>query len=77
MGNTLEISVVERTNQVNYACIPFNQFGDGRAKIVPVEVYCKFSFYFFCQFERSYFRGQYSGYGILLDLVKLFIYGKS
>ena len=47
VGNTLEISVVERTNQVNYACIPFNQFGDGRAKIVPVEVYCKFSCYFF------------------------------
>ena len=77
VGSTLEISVSERTNQVNYACIPFNQFGDGRAKMILVEVYCKFSFYFVCQFERSYLRDQYSSYGILLDLVKLFIYGKS
>ena len=77
MGNTLETSVVERTNQVNYACIPFNQFGDGKAKMILVEVYCKFSFYFVCQFERSYLRSQYSSYEILLDLAKLFMYGQS
>ena len=43
VGNTFETSVVQRTSQVNYACTPFNLFGDGQTKVIAVEVYCKYS----------------------------------
>lgn len=35
-------SVVQRTIQVNYACTPFNYFGDGQTVVIVVEVYCKY-----------------------------------
>ncbi|CAH3176467.1 unnamed protein product, partial [Porites lobata] len=37
VGNTFETSVVQRTSQVNYACTPFNHFGDGKTKVIAVE----------------------------------------
>lgn len=35
-------SVVQRTIQVNYACTPFNYFGDGQTVVIVVEVYRKY-----------------------------------
>ena len=46
VGNAFETSVVQRTNQVNYACTPFSHFGDGQTKVIAVEVYCKYSWLF-------------------------------
>ena len=48
MGNTFTTSVVQRTSQVSYACLPFNYFGDGQTVVIVVEVYCKYSFSFLC-----------------------------
>lgn len=48
MSNTFTTSVVKRTSQVNYACLPFNYFGDGRTVVIVVEVYCKYSFWLLC-----------------------------
>ena len=45
VGNTFETSVVQRTSQVNYACTPFNHFGDGQTVVIAVVVYCKYSFW--------------------------------
>ena len=46
-GNTFETSVVQRTSQVRYSCTPFNHFGDGKTKVIAVEVYCKYSWLLF------------------------------
>ena len=46
--NTFTTSVVQRTSQVSYACLPFNYFGDGRTVVIVVEVYCKYSFWLLC-----------------------------
>ena len=56
VGNTFETYVVERTSQVKYSCTPFNHFGDGQTVMIQVEVYCKYSSYFVCLFERSHVR---------------------
>ena len=44
VGNTFTTSVVQRTSQVSYTCLPFNYFGDGQTVVIVVEVYCKYSF---------------------------------
>ena len=48
VGNTFETSVVQRTSQVSYVCLPFNNFGDGQTVVIVVEVYCKYSFWLLC-----------------------------
>ena len=48
MGNTFTTSVVQRTSQVSYACLPFNYFGNGQTVVIVVEVYCKYSYSFLC-----------------------------
>ena len=48
MGNTFTTSVVRRTIQVSYACLPYNYFGGGQTVVIVVEVYCKYSFSFLC-----------------------------
>ena len=48
VGNTFETSVVQRTSQVSYVCLPFNHFGDGQTVVIVVEVYCKYSFWLLC-----------------------------
>ena len=48
VGNTFETSVVQRTSQVSYVCVPFNYFGDGQTVVILVEVYCKYSFWLLC-----------------------------
>ena len=48
VGNTFTTSVVQRTSQVCYACLPFNYFGDGQTVVIVVEVYCKYSFWLLC-----------------------------
>ena len=45
VGNTFTTSVVQRTSQVSYACLPFNYFGNGQTVVIVVEVYCKYSFW--------------------------------
>ena len=48
VGNTFTTSVVQRTSQVSYACLPFNYFGDGQTVVIVLEVYCKYSFWLLC-----------------------------
>ena len=48
MANTFTTSVVQRTSQVSYACLPFNYFGDEQTVVIVVEVYCKYSFWLLC-----------------------------
>ena len=48
VGNTFTTSVVQRTSQASYACLPFNYFGDGQTVVIVVEVYCKYSFWLLC-----------------------------
>ena len=48
VGNTFTTSVVQRTSQVSYTCLPFNYFGDGQTVVIVVEVYCKYSFWLLC-----------------------------
>ena len=67
VGNTFTTSVVQRTSQVSYACLPFNYFGDGQTVVIVVEVYCKYSFSFL--FVVSVFTQTTSNYAILLVLI--------
>ena len=67
VGNTFTTSVVQRTSQVSYACLPFNYFGDGQTVVIVVEVYCKYSFSFLC--VVSVFTQTTSNYAILLVLI--------
>ena len=48
VGNIFTTSVVQRTSQVSYACLPFNYFGNGQTVVIVVEVYCKYSYSFLC-----------------------------
>ena len=48
VGNTFTTSVVQRTSQVSYGCVPFNHFGDGQTVVIVVEVYCKYCFCLLC-----------------------------
>ena len=64
VGNTFETSVVQRTSQVSYVCLPFNYFGDGQTVVIAVEVYCKYSFWLLC---LSVFTQKPTNYAILLE----------
>lgn len=41
------ISLNERVNQVDFSCIPYNDFGEGPARFITVTVFCKYMIWLF------------------------------
>ena len=40
-------SLNERVNQVDFSCIPYNDFGEGAARFITVTVFCKYIIWLF------------------------------
>lgn len=41
------ISLNERVNQADFSCIPYNDFGEGPARVITVRVFCKYMSWLF------------------------------